>query len=139
MSRVRLLVDGCIDKRIVDGLQGKHWADMKDVFELSMQSVDDKGLLDYATRDRRILVTKDRGFADVARFPVCTHAGIIYIAIGSMARAAQALKLLFASGYRQRLRHSLCRVRDEGAEIYSHDGAVFLTGPKLKLAKPISE
>lgn len=47
--------------------------------DVGFSQADDDEIMKYAAMERRILVTKDRGFANIIRFPPSSHNGIIIV------------------------------------------------------------
>ncbi len=48
----------------------------------------DSGVVSRARSENRIIITLDKGIADIFRFPIATHAGIVLFRPGSLGRKA---------------------------------------------------
>ena len=75
---LRLLADQHIERKVTEWLrshQSKHR--VITAAECGRSDADDSELVEFATEDRRILLTKDKGFRSSKLYPICTHAGII--------------------------------------------------------------
>ena len=51
------------------------------VFSENLKGVEDKVLLDHVRRERRVLITMDKGIADIRAFPPKEFSGIILLRI----------------------------------------------------------
>ncbi len=74
------LTDQQIVPAVVQLLLSKGF-DVKDVHEEALSGSDDAALMDIARQESRTLVTFDKHFADIVRYPDDSHAGIIHIRI----------------------------------------------------------
>jgi predicted nuclease of predicted toxin-antitoxin system len=75
---------------------------------------DDLTILRAASSERRLVVTLDRGFGDVQRYPPGTHAGILVVRIDDQSAASirLALRDLVAATDLDSLAGSVAVVRD---------------------------
>ncbi len=71
--------------------------DAENVFNANLQGCDDNAIFAYAQQEKRVIVTFDKHFADVLRYPPSSHCGIIRIRIEPpmLAHILTALDLLF--------------------------------------------
>ena len=76
----RFLIDENIFPEIAHFLLAKGF-DVVDVHNANLQGCDDDAIFSYAVRERRIIITFDKHFADVLRYPPSQHWGIIRIRI----------------------------------------------------------
>lgn len=81
---MRLLLDGNLSSRRIGGPLREHGHDVRGVAdELDLQGLDDESVLEVATRDGRILITRNsRDFAPVCRLWAEAgreHAGVMLI------------------------------------------------------------
>lgn len=56
-----------------------YWAE--DVREVSLRGADDETVFHYAQTQQATLVTADRDFGDIRRFPLGTHYGIVVVRV----------------------------------------------------------
>jgi hypothetical protein len=119
---VRLLVDATVNHDLPHGLRTLRQVQASHVGEHGFLRAADELIVPYATRHRMILLTNDTGIS-ARRFPICTHAGVIVVDIawrdpaGILAR----LRILWRSGLRSRLPHSVTTIDDEGVKILGPD------------------
>lgn len=64
--------------------------DVDTVEDEGLAGADDPTVSTAATDDRRLVVTLDRGFGDVHRYPPGTHAGILVLRVGNQSAQAVA-------------------------------------------------
>ncbi|WP_422449149.1 DUF5615 family PIN-like protein [Thermoanaerobacterium sp. DL9XJH110] len=75
---VRFLTDENISPKTVDLLRF-HGLDVKDIKEEGFSGTSDKEVLNFAKSEGRVLITCDLDFANILRFPLDKHAGILVI------------------------------------------------------------
>jgi predicted nuclease of predicted toxin-antitoxin system len=76
----KFLVDENVPSGVVSFLQ-KRGFDAKEVRELGMHGESDAEIMQLAQHDERILVTFDKHFSNILRYPLGSHCGIIRIRI----------------------------------------------------------
>jgi predicted nuclease of predicted toxin-antitoxin system len=75
---VKLKADENIPARVVQFLRD-HGHDAITVLEENLVGAPDRFLADAAASEDRVLMTLDRGFADIRRYPPGTHPGIFVV------------------------------------------------------------
>lgn len=135
VAAVRLLVDAALTAdlpaalRRLRNVQGSHARDH------GFLRAGDDSIFDFATRHRMLLVTNDRDFS-AQRYPICTHAGIVIVDFAR--RDAETIlarfRLIWRSGLRSRLPHSVTTIDNQGVKILGPDPAQRL--PDVFLARP---
>lgn len=75
---MRLFLDHCVSRRTVDYLRqiGHEVLTSK---ELEKESAFDRDILAAAASTDRVLVTEDRGFGDIRKYPPRDHSGVILL------------------------------------------------------------
>jgi predicted nuclease of predicted toxin-antitoxin system len=76
----RFLVDEDISRLTTRSLRSAGY-DTDDVRDIGLRAHSDQEIFLYAQNHGAILVTADKGFANIFRFPLGTHAGIIVIRV----------------------------------------------------------
>jgi predicted nuclease of predicted toxin-antitoxin system len=74
------LADENVPHALAEFLRQKGF-DVKEARELGTPSISDRGIIELARREERILVTFDRHFANLLIYPLDNHYGIIRIRI----------------------------------------------------------
>jgi predicted nuclease of predicted toxin-antitoxin system len=62
--------------------------DVDTVADEGLSGAPDPVVVAAATRDKRLLITLDRGLGDIRQFPLGTHAGIAVLRLDTFGRAA---------------------------------------------------
>lgn len=70
------------------GLEAKHARDV------GLGRASDEEIMAYAVNNRSILVTKDLGFANIIRFPLESHYGVVVLRLPSFFKAFQFVNVL---------------------------------------------
>jgi len=73
---VKFLIDENISPLVAEQLRALGY-DVKHVREVGLKGHSDNEIMEYAKREGRSLITLDADFADIRRYPLGTHAGII--------------------------------------------------------------
>ncbi|HAI74386.1 MAG TPA: hypothetical protein DCS28_04270 [Candidatus Moranbacteria bacterium] len=73
--------DECINRDIILALR-KNGFDILTVYEANLIGASDNTIFDFACREKRILLTFDRGFGDIFRFNISACFGIIVVLAG---------------------------------------------------------
>jgi len=76
--RLTFLIDECVSNQTVIFLQ-KIGYNVDKVQNLGLKEAEDKTIFKHAQKRKATLVTYDRGFGDIRRYPPSTHNGIIVI------------------------------------------------------------
>lgn len=122
---LRLLLDEAIQddvaKEIVESSPGLKCKYVRDIAELRSKS--DVEVMEYAQKDRRIVVTTEGKFDDKS-FRICTHLGIIVIKARNTYRAAPLFKKFLLSGHRKEAENSVTFVSEDAVRIKSHGNVV---------------
>lgn len=115
---MRLLADENIAPAVVDALR----ATGHDVLAVrdGAQGASDDAVLRMALRDRRIVVTHDRDFGNVIRYPVGRHCGVIFVRLRNQSppSVARILVSLFFSVSPRRFRNHLAIVTESETRFY---------------------
>ena len=109
---MRLFLDQMIDRGVVDVLrQGGH--DVECAAQMGMARADDLEILEYCTKQDRILVTLDGHFGDWTVAKLTVHAGVIRLKVNPTdSRNVQQTLLPFLARYAERdFRNMLAIVR----------------------------
>lgn len=77
---MRLFLDHCVSKRTVEHLR-QLGHDILTSKELGKEQAFDPDILDVATSTDRVLVTEDRGFGDVRKYPPGRHQGFLVLRV----------------------------------------------------------
>lgn len=86
-------VDACMPKSSAKLLKGLGH-DALDAREISLGGAKDPKIYEYAQKENRILVTRDKGFGDIRSYPPGSHAGIVVLRLPSSFTASQISKVL---------------------------------------------
>jgi predicted nuclease of predicted toxin-antitoxin system len=90
---VNLKTDENISRTAVDFLRNAGH-DVETAVEEGLQGASDARLFRACTRETRTLLTLDRGFGEVLRFPPSKHAGIVILQVGPKFTFAGLIKRL---------------------------------------------
>ena len=55
----------------------EHGYDVKDVRDYGLRGAEDEEIYEFAQRDEAVILTGDRGFGNILRFPLGGHFGIV--------------------------------------------------------------
>lgn len=101
--------------------------DAVDARDAGLKGSSDANLFRYAQREKRIILTRDKEFANILRYPSSQHCGIILVRVPFNFTRDQILdlvKLLFARVEQNRLQNSLtilevnnCRIRGSSVSL----------------------
>jgi predicted nuclease of predicted toxin-antitoxin system len=75
---MKLFVDHCVSKRTVDHLR-QMGHDVITAKDLGSEGALDPDILEVATRIDRVMVTEDRGFGDVRKYPPSRYQGLLVL------------------------------------------------------------
>ena len=89
----KFFIDACLPRSSTRVLRELGY-DAIDAREVSMSSAEDTEIFEYAQKKGRILVTRDKGFGDVLKYPPGSHQGIIVLRLPSTYTANQINKVL---------------------------------------------
>ena len=94
MPVMRLLADECCDAGLVGALRAAGY-DVQSIAE-SSPGVSDETVLSQAERDRRVLLTEDKDFGELAFFRARRAFGIVLVRIAPEDRAIKGQRVLHA-------------------------------------------
>lgn len=111
---MRLLIDHCVSKRTSDFIKelGHEVTLLK---ELGLEALDDPKVLERAITRDEVLVTEDRGFGNVIKYPPSSHQGVILLLIRTRARKGlhEVLQQFPANTARDQLRQRLVVINEQ--------------------------
>ncbi|GBC95429.1 hypothetical protein HRbin16_01218 [bacterium HR16] len=76
----RLLTDENIFPALVRNLRSRGY-DVKDIRESGLSGASDEAIMRLALREERTLITFDKHFADILRYPPSSHYGVVLIRV----------------------------------------------------------
>ena len=124
-SDLRLLIDACVEEPTArqlmnasSGLKSKYVCDLPEV-----DGKEDTTVMEFAKRERRIVVTTDKGFNEKV-FRICTHPGIIIINTRSKHRAAPVFRQFILSGHRKYAVDSVTYINETTIRVKQHNEKV---------------
>jgi predicted nuclease of predicted toxin-antitoxin system len=123
-TKLRAIIDEAVPDPLAREIQQMSGIDAICVREVSaVKGRSDKDVMDYASEQRRIVVTTETAFNERA-FPICTHPGIIVISTKSRHESIQqgVFKEFLGSGHRKYAKDSVTYVRQDEALVKSHEG-----------------
>lgn len=82
---LKIFTDECIHTDIILALR-ESGNDVLTVDEAGLSGSDDEVIFDFARKNKRILLTFDRGFGDIFRFDISGSSGVIIVLISQMLR-----------------------------------------------------
>jgi predicted nuclease of predicted toxin-antitoxin system len=91
----------------------------------------DEAIMQYAKQEDRVVITTETGFTERA-FPICSHPGIIVLALRERHEAigAKIFQKFLLSGYRKYTKDALTHLYSDKAVVRNHDGAKAYDIPK---------
>jgi len=81
---MRLFIDHCVSKRTVEHLR-ELGHDIVTSREIGQEKAFDPDVLELATNTDRVMVTEDRGFGDVRKYPPERYQGLLVLKVRSPA------------------------------------------------------
>ena len=119
---LRLLIDEAVPDPLAQAIQ--RISAVKSLYARDVPEVtgrDDQTVMDFATRDNRIVFTTESRFK---AFPVCTHPGIIILAVRERHETIRqrVVTRFMRSGFRKYTKDTLTRLSTDQAEIEDHNG-----------------
>ena len=115
---MKLLIDHCVSKRTSDFLISLgHEATL--LKELELEALDDPEVLALATARDEVLVTEDRGFGNITKYPPSIHQGVILLLIRTRNRRGlhEVLRQFLAGVAREQLRQKLVVINEQIARV----------------------
>ncbi len=106
---MKLFVDHCVSKRTVDHLR-QLGHDIITAKDLGSEGALDPDILEVATRIDRVMVTEDRGFGDVRKYPPSRYQGLLVLRLrnpASRVHLPRNLGAFLSSTERDAIRGSL--------------------------------
>lgn len=82
---IKIFADECIPTDIISALRGKNF-DVLTVKEAGLTGSEDGIIFDFALKNKRVVLTFDRGFGDIFRFNISKSSGVVIILINQMFR-----------------------------------------------------
>jgi len=126
-TNLRLLLDECITNPLAEMLRDSSSAlNIAYIHDLGMSSTPDSGVMEYATREDRIVVTTDTGI-NHKKFKICKHPGIIVLRGGHRHESllAGTFRKFMLSGHRAETYHKVTFLSEGEARIKaSNDGSI---------------
>ncbi|MFQ6121416.1 MAG: DUF5615 family PIN-like protein [Methanosarcinales archaeon] len=89
---IKLLIDENISPLVAEGLRDLRY-DAIHVKEVSLKGHTDEEIMAFAKREGRTLLTLDIDFADIRKYPIGTHSGVIRLKL-KFAPSKKILKCL---------------------------------------------
>lgn len=123
-TNLRLLLDEAITDPLAKMLMGCSSAlNIEYIRDIpGMRETSDDGVVQYATRENRIVVTTETGINE-KKFKICTHPGIIIL--GGKRRHetihAELFQRFMLSGHRKEVHHAVTYLSDKQARIKKSD------------------
>ncbi len=77
---MKLFLDHCVSKRTVDHLR-KLGHDILTSKDLGKEKAFDPDVLELATNTDRVMITEDRGFGDVRKYPPGQYQGVLVLRV----------------------------------------------------------
>ncbi len=63
--------------RSTEAILKKHGHDVQDIRDYGLRGAEDEGIYKFAQREKAAILTGDRGFSNILRFPLGNHFGIV--------------------------------------------------------------
>ncbi|MBU4142850.1 DUF5615 family PIN-like protein [Patescibacteria group bacterium] len=82
---LKILADECIHIDLILAIK-KRGFDVISIREAGLIGASDKEVFNFAVREKRILLTFDRGFGDIFRFAIARSAGVVVVLIDQMTK-----------------------------------------------------
>lgn len=123
-TNLRLLLDESVTDVLARLIESCSSAiNVEYVRNLPIKGASDKVVVEYATDDRRIVVTTETGMNHVT-FPVCRHTGIIVLTGRSRHESiyAENFRRLLLSGRRQDTQDAVTYLNKDNVTIKTHRG-----------------
>jgi len=123
-TNLRLLLDESVTDVLADLIRGSSSAvNVECIRELSIKGINDPGVLDYARRNSRIVVTTETRM-NHKTFPVCTHPGIIVLSGKRRHESIQAgiFERFLLSGHRKEAQDAVTFLTDGEMRVKNHSG-----------------
>ena len=76
--KLKIIADENIPRNVIRWLHGQRRVDLQTVLEVGLRRRPDADIVDYATKNERIILAGDEGFSE-RNHVVCTHPGIINV------------------------------------------------------------
>jgi len=73
---LKILIDADMPRAVKNVLSELN-IDAVDVRDIGLGDASDKEIFEYAQRNKRILISRDLGFADISKYPLGSHYGIV--------------------------------------------------------------
>lgn len=99
---LKLFADECINWDIIFALR-QNGFDILTVKDAKLTGSDDETIFKFACKNKRILLTYDRGFGDIFRFSISESSGVVVVLTGRMKKdEAVSIVLSFMSTVNER-------------------------------------
>ena len=118
-TNLRLLLDECVTEPLAKMIMECSSAlNIERVRDIGMSGAEDRQVVAYATKEKRIVVTTETGI-NHRKFKICTHPGIIVL--GGKCRHetihAEVFKNFLLSGHRKEANHAVTFLSRDEARI----------------------
>jgi predicted nuclease of predicted toxin-antitoxin system len=120
-TTLRILLDESVGGTLAANLMAVSAVSAASVLQTPLAGASDKAVVAYATKERRIVVTTDKGM-DEKHHAICTHPGIIILASTDDFRHVETFKSFIASGHRAAARNAVTYLTEHGARFRTHAG-----------------
>ena len=84
--------DECVNTDVVLGLRENN-IDVLTVREAGLTGSDDDSIFNFSVKNKRVLLSFDRGFGDIFRFNIRRSSGVIVVLVGQM-RKKEIIKIV---------------------------------------------
>jgi len=129
---LRVLIDAAVTDPLADELMEASCLKAEYARDIpGLCEAPDEGIMQYAKQENRIVITTETGFNERA-FPICSHPGIIILALRDRHEAigARIFQRFLLSGFRKYTKDSVTYLSEEKAVVRTHDGESVYNIPK---------
>ena len=118
---IKFLADENIPPALVSVLRTKGY-DIGDIKEKKLFGLSDEEVVKLAGRESRIILTCDKDFANLIKFPLRTHKGVILLRFSNLSplNIIQRFIPLLETKIKDRLTGSLVIIKDDYIDIIEH-------------------
>ena len=115
---MRFVADENIPNSLIKAIRRKGYS-VKDLKEDNLAGIDDFELISLAKKEKRIIITFDKDFTDLTRFPINEHQGVVVLRYKNKHadNVVPQFCYLLDSPIKKKFENSLCEVFDNYVKV----------------------
>lgn len=115
---IRFLTDENISPQVISALRVKGY-DVKDIKEEKAFGISDEEVIKFARKEERVILTCDKDFANLIKFPLQSHSGVVLLRFSNLSPSniTKSFLPLLETSLANKLSGALVIIKDNYIEI----------------------